>query len=159
MSRSCTDYQIILHAIDQIFSDVLNNKPDSDPLSPFTTGRFTSGLKGWEKAATEGTCALCKTTYFCHSTEKTKEVHDEIERNDQFLWELSGACFDGWVRLALYTDRGGWIGTNPIFQKLSMTREEDDSNQFIPTSSDLYLFQQRINSRHWVVMQVPQHGA
>ncbi|GKU19703.1 unnamed protein product [Fusarium langsethiae] len=124
MSRSCTDCQIILHAIDQIFSDGLNNKPDSDPLSPFTTGRFTSGLKGWEKAATEGTCALCKTTYFCHSTEKTKEVHDEIERNDPFLWELSGACFDGWVRLALYTDRGGWIGTNPIFQKLSMTREE-----------------------------------
>ncbi|UZP39469.1 hypothetical protein NXS19_007285 [Fusarium pseudograminearum] len=124
MLKSCADCQTILRAIDQVFSDGLNNKPDADPFNPIATGRFTNGLQGWEKAATQGTCTLCKTMYFCPRSENMKQVHVEVERNDLLLWELNGACFDGWIRLSLYTDRGGWIGTQPIFQRLTMTWEE-----------------------------------
>ncbi|KAG8357275.1 hypothetical protein FVEN_g5143 [Fusarium venenatum] len=124
MPKSCTDCQDILRAIDQIFSDGLNKKPGSDPFSPYATGHFTNGIHGWKKAATQGACTLCRTMYFCHSSEKMKEVHNIIERDGPLLWELSGACFDDWIRLALYTNKAGWIGTQPIFQKLSMTQEE-----------------------------------
>ncbi|CAF3567311.1 unnamed protein product [Fusarium graminearum] len=131
MPKSCADCQTILRSVEQVFSDGLNNKPDADPFSPVATGRFTNGLQSWEKAATQGTCTLCKIMYFCPRSESMKQVHAEVERNDLLLWELSGACFDGWIRLSLYTDRGGWIGTQPIFQKLSMTREEGDSSTII----------------------------
>ncbi|CEF78928.1 hypothetical protein FGSG_04011 [Fusarium graminearum PH-1] len=69
MPKSCADCQTILRSVEQVFSDGLNNKPDADPFSPVATGRFTNGLQSWEKAATQGTCTLCKIMYFCPRSE------------------------------------------------------------------------------------------
>ncbi|RFN43502.1 heterokaryon incompatibility protein [Fusarium flagelliforme] len=107
MSNFCPDCQNILRAVDQLFTD---GRIDDFVEECYVSNPFVGGVRGWTKAAKEGTCDLCFITYFHFEHELMTKILSETFQDAGLTWLLDWHPGD-WAQLSLKCETGQYVGT------------------------------------------------
>ena len=135
MSNFCSDCENILRAVDQLFTDGRINDFIGEC---YVSHPFASGVRGWTKAAKEGTCDLCVLTHSHPEHELMTKILSNISQDAELTWLLDWHLGD-WVQLSLKCETGQYVGIEVCFQRKSMTdKEGSDALAKLPISTDVF---------------------